>query len=62
MDLVSRFFFYLLFFQPVPIWRVAWNITGTVLAVAPETGNVSLWAQEEEGGRMVWRSQHALNY
>jgi len=26
-----------------PIWRVAWNLTGTLLAVAPESGQVQLW-------------------
>jgi nucleoporin SEH1 len=25
------------------LWRVAWNITGTLLAVSPESGQVSVW-------------------
>jgi len=26
-----------------PVWRIAWNLTGTLLAVAPESGQVQLW-------------------
>ncbi len=26
-----------------PLWRVAWNLTGTILAVAPESGEVQVW-------------------
>lgn len=26
-----------------PVWRVSWNLTGTVLAVAPEKGQAQIW-------------------
>ena len=36
-----------------PVWRVAWNVTGTVLATSSEDGTLSFWRRNigEEGAR-----------
>ena len=32
-----------------PVWRVAWNVTGTVLATSGEDGTLSLWRKNFAG-------------
>jgi len=32
-----------------PVWRVAWNATGTVLATSSEDGTLSLWRKDANG-------------
>jgi nucleoporin SEH1 len=32
-----------------PVWRVAWNATGTVLATSAEDGTLSLWRKNFSG-------------
>lgn len=31
------------------VWRIAWNITGTVLATSSEDGTLSLWRKDFSG-------------
>jgi len=37
-----------------PIWRCAWSITGDILSVAPESGQVQLWRLAGIGGATGW--------
>jgi hypothetical protein len=34
---------------PHPVWRVAWNATGTVISTAAENGTVCLWRRNFDG-------------
>ncbi len=34
---------------PSSVWRVAWNVTGTVLAASGEDGTLSLWRRDFAG-------------
>lgn len=42
---------------PSPVWRVAWNATGTVLATSSEDGTLSLWRKDVTG---VWSNVQTL--
>lgn len=37
-----------------PIWRCAWSITGDILSLAPESGQVQLWRLAGLGGSIGW--------
>ena len=34
---------------PSPVWRIAWNVTGTVIAASAEDGSISLWRRNFAG-------------
>ncbi len=34
---------------PVPVWRVSWSLTGSILAVSDGNNNVSLWKESLDG-------------
>ncbi len=33
----------------VPVWRVSWSVTGTLLAVSDANNNVTLWKETVDG-------------
>ena len=37
-----------------PIWRCAWSLTGDILSLAPESGEVQLWKLAGLGGSIGW--------
>jgi len=50
-----------------PVWRVAWNATGTILATSTEDGQLDLWKKDFDENWVVVQSipgeaQVARNY
>lgn len=39
-----------------PVWRIAWNATGTILATSSENGNIDLWRKDFEGEWVIVQS------